>query len=58
MTPTEFKEARQKLGLTQPQMADALGVSKRTVAGIETGVEVPRLYALAVAGLLAERKPG
>lgn len=52
MTPAQFKEARQSLGLTQQGLADALGVSKRTVAGIETGDEVPRLYALALSALL------
>lgn len=52
MTPTAFKEARQSLGLTQQGLADALGVSKRTVAGIENSADVPRIYALAVQALL------
>lgn len=31
MTPAEFKEARQKLGLSARQMADALGLSDGAV---------------------------
>jgi DNA-binding transcriptional regulator YiaG len=29
MTPTDFKRARQSLALTQPQAADAFGISLR-----------------------------
>lgn len=38
MTPQEFKEARLKLGFTQEQMAEALGVnSSRMVRQYESG---------------------
>jgi DNA-binding XRE family transcriptional regulator len=35
MTPTEFKDARKALGLTQSQMAEALGLSPRTIRAFE-----------------------
>ena len=55
MTPAAFKQARVTLGLSQPEMADALGVKPRTVWGLENRADnVPRLYDLAVAGLVAE----
>lgn len=38
MTPQEFKEARLKLGFTQEQMAEAIGVnSSRMVRQYESG---------------------
>ena len=49
-----MKQARQSLGLTQDQMAEALGVKPRTVWGLENqSDDIPRLYALAVAQILA-----
>jgi|GEM_PF-5627845 len=54
MRPHELKQARQSLGLTQDQMAEALGVKPRTVWGLENqSDDIPRLYALAVAQILA-----
>jgi DNA-binding transcriptional regulator YiaG len=37
MTPTELKQARQSLGLTQLQLAEWMGVSDRTVKHWEAG---------------------
>lgn len=40
MKPHEFREARKKLGLTQQQMADALGMgakAERTIRDYEAG---------------------
>ena len=37
MTPREFREARQKLGLDREEMAARLGVSRQTVWRIEEG---------------------
>lgn len=38
MTPEQFKQARQSLGLTQEQMAQALGYgNKQRVSDLETG---------------------
>jgi DNA-binding transcriptional regulator YiaG len=38
MTPKQFKAAREKLGLTQPEFAEAFKVSLRAVGGWEQGV--------------------
>lgn len=35
MTPADFRNARKALGLTQSQMAKALGLSPRTVRAFE-----------------------
>ena len=37
MTPTQVRKARQRLGWTQQEMADALGVSLRTIKHWEAG---------------------
>lgn len=37
MTPQEFKQIRSELGLTQVKIAEALGVTWRTVARYESG---------------------
>ncbi len=42
MTPTEFKQARQSLGLTQAEMADWLGYgSNMRISEIERGLREP-----------------
>lgn len=38
----KFKEARQQLGLTQKEMADACNTHQMTVSKWETGERVPR----------------
>ena len=37
MTPTQFKQHRQTLGLTQLGLAKALGLTKDTISKIERG---------------------
>lgn len=37
MTPLEFRAARESLGLTQPAMGKALGISTRQVQRLESG---------------------
>ena len=55
MTPTEFRAARKDLGMTQAQLAEALGVSTKTVENIEAGrSDRPRLYSLALRALINE----
>jgi DNA-binding XRE family transcriptional regulator len=40
---SEFMQLRESLGLTQRQLADAIGVTDQTVSNWERGVYVPRL---------------
>jgi DNA-binding transcriptional regulator YiaG len=40
MSPDQFRLARQSIRQTQQQLADRLGVSRRTVINWETGVYV------------------
>jgi DNA-binding transcriptional regulator YiaG len=49
MTPEEMKRLRREAGLTQVQLADALGVAPRTVQAWEGGTnKVPSTAAMAV----------
>lgn len=41
MNAIEIKEKRKKLGLTQKELANLLGVSVQTVNGYENGKEIP-----------------
>ena len=43
MTPSEFRAARLQLGLTQAQLADALGFKRgrQTICDIEKGRHIP-----------------
>ena len=56
MTPAEAVEIRQNLGLTQQQMAKAIGISIRTYQGLEWGDHhkmSPR-HQLAIEGVVAK----
>ncbi len=47
--------ARKRAGLTQPQLAEKVGVSRPTIARIETGGHAPSVtIALAIARALGE----
>jgi transcriptional regulator with XRE-family HTH domain len=48
MDGTELRAQRKRLGWTQTEMADALGLSLRTLQRYESADEVPRHIALAV----------
>ena len=39
---TRLKERRESLGITQPELADLLGVSKGAIGNYETGTNSPR----------------
>ena len=51
-----LKELREAKGLTQAQLADLIGVSRKTVNTVENGVFVPStIVALKLAGALGFR---
>lgn len=57
MAPDEFRSIREKLGLTQAELAAHFGVALRTISNIESGGSPKfRLYALALSGLDAEQR--
>jgi DNA-binding transcriptional regulator YiaG len=49
MTPSDFRAARKRLGLSRSEMADALGVSETTVSNWSWGhAAIPLHLALAI----------
>ncbi|MEN2979953.1 helix-turn-helix domain-containing protein [Tistrella bauzanensis] len=44
MTASDFTAARKTLGLTQAQLADALGMGRRTIVDIEAGASAVRRW--------------
>ena len=54
MRATDFKTARKQLGLTQTEMGERLGLTKRQVRNLETGV-TPIRHAYAMLTLAALR---
>ena len=49
MTGTEYRAQREALRLTQSELAERLGVSRRTIVRLETTAdEVPRVDELAI----------
>lgn len=49
MTPAEFRALRRRLGLTQAQLAAALGMSRDQILRYEAGrAPIPRVVELAV----------
>ena len=56
MTPAEFTDVRKAMGMTQPALAQAMGVSTRTIASIEGGTDVPKVYQLAMYWLDSESR--
>jgi len=65
MTKEQFKAWRKKMGFTQQQAADALGLYRLTIINYERGtrpennleVKIPRSIALACAAVQAGLKP-
>lgn len=62
MTPQAFRQTRKSLGLTQQQLADALGLGKSTIELYERGyrrdqgeraIEIPKTVRLALGALKA-----
>jgi predicted transcriptional regulator len=55
MTPSELKKARQKLGLTQGGLAEAIGMTQTYISLMETGrAGIERRTELAIKGLMYE----
>lgn len=56
MTSEKYKERRKALGLTQPQLAEKLGVTKKTITDRERGaVGISDEAALAILSLTSEK---
>lgn len=55
MSGDELRRRREELGLTQQQVADALGVGPRTYWGWEAGEHLPRNRAAMLERFFAER---
>ena len=52
----QLKEARTELGLTQAELAERIGVSRKTINTVENGVFVPStILALKLAAALGRR---
>ena len=55
LDPTEIREARERLDMTQAELAFEFGITPRTVRRWESGeIEPPRLVAFAYQALLAQ----
>lgn len=54
MTGSEFREAIKRLGLTQKDVANRLGVNQDTITARCRDAELPPLYRYALLGLQAE----
>lgn len=56
MTGNEFKAIRKELAMTQPKLAETLGITLRTVVNLEKAEAVKNHYAFAVQYLLYQDK--
>jgi transcriptional regulator with XRE-family HTH domain len=57
MTHSELKQARQKLGLNQIQLAEAIGMTQTYISLMETGrAGIERRTKLAIKGLMYESR--
>lgn len=60
MTPAELKNARNKLGLSQTELANALGMGKagwQSVSRWENGAKIPGPVAIAVRCISSHQTP-
>lgn len=55
---SRLKRAREKAGLSQEALAEAIGVVRRTVAAYEAGTKSPRLDRLTTIAQVLEKPPG
>jgi len=56
MTNSDFKKARQQLGLTQLQLAEKLGLTNRQIIRLEQDHPIQRQTALAIQYLLQSKQ--
>lgn len=56
MTPADYKAARDRLGLTQEQLAKRVGVSVRTIASREAGGPITREAEIAIRAILSDHE--
>ena len=56
MTPTQIREWRDRMGWTQDQLAEALGVFPLTVSKWERGVQPPQPYLRLALERLAQKR--
>lgn len=57
MTPAQYRSRREKLGLTQSQLADLLDVRRETIGRREAGTErITREAQLAIQALAPRRR--
>ena len=57
MTPTEYRQHRKQLDLTQDQLAKRIGLNKVTISNRERGDAIPVEAQLAMSALIAETQP-
>ena len=55
MTATEYKDLREKLDLTQGELASRLGVTRKTINARENGAKITEEAALAIGALFCDR---
>lgn len=56
MNKEELKKRRERLGLTQSELAEILGFASNTVSGYETGrLEIPKFLDLVLEALEARK---
>jgi DNA-binding XRE family transcriptional regulator len=55
MTAAEYKDLREKLYLTQGELASRLGVTRKTINARENGAKITEEAALAIGALFRDR---
>jgi repressor LexA len=59
MKPSELKAIRERLGISQEELAASLGVHRVSVARWEAGMrKIPSMLTLAIKALESERRKG
>lgn len=56
MTPEDYKAARKRIGLNQSQLAEKLGVTRKTITSRENGAPISKEAEMALNHLLHNSK--